>query len=185
MTAISAQTASIPTAISTSVSTSVPASVPTSIAPVPALTGQQLIHQPTSYQPASHRPFIDTPRCNDQPSRYPYPSSPYPPSRWSTLRFRRAKDKPGWVLLGIPLSLYPLVVQRLFEEQAKFISKHRRGGFVNLLFEAPQSLAATLAMTFPGPPGAEPLVVNEKGDRILSGSSSRSDKARIQTIATA
>jgi hypothetical protein len=76
------------------------------------------------------------------------------------------------------------VVQRLFEEQAKFISKYRVGGFVNLLFEAPQTLAATLAMTFPAPPGADPLVVNEKGDRILSGSSIRSEKARTQTIAT-
>ncbi|MGA0198577.1 MAG: hypothetical protein ACO3NK_05525 [Prochlorotrichaceae cyanobacterium] len=149
------------------------ASLSPSIASAPSPTGRQFAPQP----------FVGVPRCGDQSSRYPLPQ--YGPSRWSTLRFRRAKDQKGWVLLGIPLSLYSLVVQRLFEEQAKFIAKYRVGGFVNLLFEAPQTLAATLAMTFPAPPGAEPLVVNEKGDRILSGSSLRSEKARIQTIATA
>ncbi|MFZ4665788.1 MAG: hypothetical protein ACOYME_05140 [Prochlorotrichaceae cyanobacterium] len=91
-----------------------------------------------------------TPRCADSMSSYGAP-------RWSTLRFRRAKDHKGWVLLAIPLSLYPLVVQRLFEHQAKFISKHRNGAFVNLLFEAPQALVSTLALTFPAPPGCDPL----------------------------
>ncbi len=121
------------------------------------------------------------PRCADSPSSS---LSSYGVPRWSTLRFRRVKDHKGWVLLGIPLSLYPLVVQRLFEHQAKFISKHRNGAFVNLLFEAPQALAATLALTFPAPPGCDALIINEKGDRILSGSTSRSDKARSQLMAT-
>ena len=144
-------------------------------------SGSIAAHQPHQAQTFSEQPFVGSPRCGDQSSGYAL--SRYGMSRWSTLRFRRAKDKKGWALLGIPLSLYPLVVQRLFEEQAKFISKYRLGGFVNLRFEAPQTLAATLALTFPAPPGCEPLLVNEKGDRILAGASTHSDKARVQTIA--
>lgn len=105
-----------------------------------------------------------------------------PMTRWSTLRFRRAKDVKGWALLGIPIPLYPLVVQRLFEQKARFIAKHRSGSFMSLLFEAPPALAATLAMTFPAPPGCEALAVNEGGSRILSGKASQSSKARFQLV---
>ena len=132
-------------------------------------------------QPFAQQPFVGAPRGGDQSSGYAL--SHQGGSRWSTLRFRRAKDQKSWALLGIPLSLYPLVVQRLFEEQAQFISKYRLGGFVNLRFEAPQTLAATLAMTFPTPPGCEPLRVNQKGDRILGSDSPHTDQVRVQTIA--
>lgn len=105
---------------------------------------------------------------------------PLPGDRWSTLRFRRAKDSRGWALLGIPSPLYPVVIRRLFEEKAKFIAKHSEGGFVSLLFEAPSTLAATLALRFPAPPGCDPLVINESGSRILAGQAAKSTRAQYQ-----
>ena len=124
-------------------------------------------HHPASHHPTPQLPTLATP----QPQ----------PDRWSTLRFRRAKDSRGWALLGIPSPLYPLVLRRLFEEKAKFIAKHAEGGFVSLLFEAPPPLAATLALTFPAPPGCDPLVINESGSRILAGQAAKSSKAQYQT----
>lgn len=101
-------------------------------------------------------------------------------SSWATLRFRRSKDVKGWALLGIPQVLYPGVMQPLFERQARFIEKHDRGGFVNVLFEAPVTLAARLALAFPAPPSCEPLVVNQAGNRLLYGRFAQSAKARPQ-----
>lgn len=101
-------------------------------------------------------------------------------SPWATLRFRRSKDVKGWAILGIPQSLYPLVMQPLFERQARFIDKYERGEFVNVLFEAPASLAAQLALAFPAPPGCDPLVVNGGGDRVLYGKAADSARARRQ-----
>lgn len=101
-------------------------------------------------------------------------------SPWSTLRFRRSKDVKGWALLGIPQCLYSDVMQPLFERQTRFIEKHERGEFVNVLFEAPVALAARLALAFPAPPSCEPLVVNQAGTRLLYGKFARSPKARHQ-----
>lgn len=99
---------------------------------------------------------------------------------WETVRFRRAREKKGWALLGIPRQLYPLVALRLFELQAKLISHHEIEGFSNLLFEAPPTVAAKLARVFPAPPGCEVLKVSESGDRILSGKAAKSAKAIAQ-----
>ncbi|HEY9887719.1 MAG TPA: hypothetical protein V6D02_04915 [Candidatus Obscuribacterales bacterium] len=99
---------------------------------------------------------------------------------WETVRFRRAKEKKGWALLGIPQQVYPLVALRLFELQAKLISRHEAEGFTNLLFDAPASVAAKLACAFPAPPGCEALRVAETGDRILSGKAAQSAKAIAQ-----
>ena len=101
-------------------------------------------------------------------------------SAWATLRFRRSKDVKGWALLGIPEGLYPDVMQPLFERQTRFIEKHGRGEFVNVLFEAPVALAARLALAFPAPPSCEPLVVNQAGNRLLYGKFALSAKARHQ-----
>ncbi|MGA1602454.1 MAG: hypothetical protein ACO4CG_09220 [Prochlorothrix sp.] len=124
-----------------------------------------------------HQPEPVYPALADSPTIAP---KPYRNDRWSSLRFRRAKDSRGWALLGIPNPLYPLVIQRLFEEKAKFIAKHADGGFVSLLFEAPPTLAATLALTFPAPPGCAPLVINESGSRILAGQAAKSTRAQYQ-----
>jgi hypothetical protein len=102
------------------------------------------------------------------------------PSLWETVRFRRAKDKKGWALLGIPQPVYPLVALRLFELQAKLISRHETTGFTSLLFEAAPPVAAKLACVFPAPPGCEALKVSESGDRILSGKAAKSPKAIAQ-----
>lgn len=99
---------------------------------------------------------------------------------WETVRFRRAKEKKGWALLGVPQGVYPLVALRLFELQAKLINRHEAEGFTNLLFEAPPSVAAKLACAFPAPPGCESLKVAESGDRILSGKAAKSAKAITQ-----
>jgi hypothetical protein len=99
---------------------------------------------------------------------------------WQTVRFRRAKEKKGWALLGIPDQVYPLVAFRLFELQAKLISRHEAEGFTNLLFEAPPNVAAKLACAFPAPPGCDVLKVSESGDRILSGKAAKSSKAIAQ-----
>ena len=99
---------------------------------------------------------------------------------WQTVRFRRAKEKKGWALLGIPRQVYPLVAFRLFELQAKLISHHEAEGFTNLLFEAPPNVAAKLACAFPAPPGCDGLKVSESGDRILSGKAVKSPKAITQ-----
>lgn len=99
---------------------------------------------------------------------------------WETVRFRRAKEKKGWALLGIPQQVYPLVAVRLFELQAKLINQHEAEGFTNLLFEAPPNVAAKLACAFPAPPGCEVLKVAESGDRILSGKAAKSAKAIAQ-----
>ncbi|NEQ43879.1 MAG: hypothetical protein F6K00_10110 [Leptolyngbya sp. SIOISBB] len=99
---------------------------------------------------------------------------------WETVRFRRAKEKKGWVLLGIPQQVYPLVALRLFELQAKLINRHEAEGFTNLLFEAPPKVAAKLAGAFPAPPGCEVLKMAESGNRILSGKAAKSAKAIAQ-----
>ncbi|MDB9525911.1 hypothetical protein PN498_07935 [Oscillatoria sp. CS-180] len=99
---------------------------------------------------------------------------------WQTVRFRRAKEKKGWALLGIPSQVYPLVALRLFELQAKLISRHEAEGFTNLLFEAPPKVAAKLASAFPAPPGCDALKISESGDRILSGKAAKSAKAIAQ-----
>ena len=99
---------------------------------------------------------------------------------WQTVRFRRAKEKKGWALLGVPQQVYPLVAFRLFELQAKLISHHEAEGFTNLLFEAPPNVAAKLACAFPAPPGCDVLKVSESGDRILSGKAAKSAKAIAQ-----
>ncbi len=101
-------------------------------------------------------------------------------SPWTTVRFRRAKDIKAWALLGIPLPLYPIVVQRLFERQARFLAKYHRGRYVSVLFEAPADLAAVLATTFAAPPGCEALSVNEAGDRVLFGKAAQSARAKRQ-----
>jgi hypothetical protein len=99
---------------------------------------------------------------------------------WQTVRFRRAKEKKGWALLGVPQQIYPIVAFRLFELQAKLISRHEAEGFTNLLFEAPPNVAAKLACAFPAPPGCDVLKVSESGDRILSGKAAKSSKAIAQ-----
>ena len=99
---------------------------------------------------------------------------------WETVRFRRAKEKRGWALLGVPRQAYPLVALRLFELQAKLINQHEAEGFTNLLFEAPPNVAAKLACAFPAPPGCDVLKVAESGDRILSGKAAKSAKAIAQ-----
>lgn len=99
---------------------------------------------------------------------------------WQTVRFRRAKEKKGWALLGIPQQVYPLVALRLFELQARLINRHEAEGFTNLLFEAPPPVAARLACAFPAPPGCEVLKVAESGDRILSGKAAKSSTAIAQ-----
>jgi len=99
---------------------------------------------------------------------------------WETVRFRRAKEKKGWALLGIPQRVYPLVALRLFELQVKLISRHEAEGFTNLLFEAPPPVAAKLACVFPAPPGCDVLKISESGDRILSGKAAKSAKAIAQ-----
>jgi hypothetical protein len=99
---------------------------------------------------------------------------------WQTVRFRRAKEKKGWALLGVPQQIYPMVAFRLFELQAKLISRHEAEGFTNLLFEAPPNVAAKLACAFPAPPGCDVLKVSESGDRILSGKAAKSSKAIAQ-----
>lgn len=102
------------------------------------------------------------------------------PPGWATIRFRRAKDRQGWALLGIPQQVYPLVAVRLFELQARLISRHDEGAFTSLLFEAPPPVAAKLACVFPAPPGCEALSIAETGDRILSGKAAKSAKALSQ-----
>ncbi len=99
---------------------------------------------------------------------------------WETVRFRRAKEKKGWVLLGVPQQVYPLVALRLFELQAKLINRHEAEGFTNILFEAPPSVSAKLACAFPAPPGCDVLKVSESGDRVLSGKAAKSPKAVAQ-----
>ncbi|MEO1400154.1 MAG: hypothetical protein AAFV72_02755 [Cyanobacteria bacterium J06635_1] len=105
-----------------------------------------------------------------------------PVSIWSTVRFRRAKDKKGWALLGIPAPLYPTVAFRLFELRGRLISRHEEGGFISVLFEGPPALAARLAQTFPAPPGCEALKVAASGDRILSGKAAKSPRAIAQAF---
>ncbi|MFE4106481.1 hypothetical protein [Almyronema epifaneia] len=105
---------------------------------------------------------------------------PLYPSAWSTIRFRRAKEKKGWALLGIPHPIYPLVALRLFELRARLIEQHESACFVSLLFEAPPALSARLACVFPAPPGCETLKIAESGDRILSGKAALSAKALSQ-----
>ncbi|MEM8805183.1 MAG: hypothetical protein AAGF01_03945 [Cyanobacteria bacterium P01_G01_bin.38] len=103
-------------------------------------------------------------------------------SIWSTVRFRRAKDKKGWALLGIPAPLYPTVAFRLFELRGRLINRHEEGGFVSVLFEGPPALAARLAQAFPAPPGCEALKVAASGDRILSGKAAKSPRAIAQAL---
>ncbi|NJN03193.1 MAG: hypothetical protein HC816_12400 [Leptolyngbyaceae cyanobacterium RM1_1_2] len=102
------------------------------------------------------------------------------PAAWSTIRFRRAKEKKGWALLGIPSQVYPLVALRLFELQARLIEQHNSAPFISLLFEAPPAVSAKLACAFPAPPGCEALKISESGDRILSGKAAQSAKALSQ-----
>ncbi|NJL87438.1 MAG: hypothetical protein HC886_17990 [Leptolyngbyaceae cyanobacterium SM1_1_3] len=83
------------------------------------------------------------------------------PAAWSTIRFRRAKEKKGWALLGIPSQVYPLVALRLFELQARLIEQHNSAPFISLLFEAPPAVSAKLACAFPAPPGCEALKISE------------------------
>jgi hypothetical protein len=99
---------------------------------------------------------------------------------WSTVRFRRARDKKGWALLGIPPQIYPLVVVRLFELKARLLHRYDNEGFVSLLFEASPAVAAKLACVFPAPPGCAVLKVAETGDRILSGKAANAASAIAQ-----
>lgn len=101
-------------------------------------------------------------------------------SAWSTVRFRRARDKKGWALLGVPQPIYPAVAVRLFELQARLISRHEMDGFTSVLLEAPSTVAEKLACVFPAPPGCEVLKVSESCDRILSGKAANSAKAIAQ-----
>jgi hypothetical protein len=105
---------------------------------------------------------------------------PFSSPLWETVRFRRAKDKKGWALLGIPQPVYPLVALRLFELQVRLINRHETAGFTSLLFEASPPVAAKLACVFPAPPGCDVLKVSESGDRILSGKAAKSAKAIAQ-----
>ncbi|HEY9878874.1 MAG TPA: hypothetical protein V6D29_10485 [Leptolyngbyaceae cyanobacterium] len=102
------------------------------------------------------------------------------PPAWATIRFRRAKDSQGWALLGIPPEIYPAIAVRLFELQARLISRYDDGPFTSLLFEAPPPVAAKLACVFPAPPGCEALRISETGDRILSGRTAQSAKGIYQ-----
>lgn len=108
------------------------------------------------------------------------PSQYLLPPLWSTIRFRRSKDKKGWALIGIPSQVYPLVALRLFEEKARLIELYQSEVFTSLLFEASPALAARLAGVFPAPPGCETLKIAETGDRILSGKAANSPKAISQ-----
>jgi hypothetical protein len=102
------------------------------------------------------------------------------PPAWESIRFRRAKEKKGWVLLGVPRPVYPMVAVRLFELKVRLIEQHDASGFMCLLFEAPPTVAAKLAGVFPAPPGCEVLKLSEGGDRILSGKAALSAKAIAQ-----
>ncbi len=115
------------------------------------------------------------------PVTLPAPAAP----RWETIRFRRAKDSKGWALLGIPHQVYPLIVTRLFEQRAKLIQKHDAEEFVSILFEAPATLAAKLALAFPAPPGCEVLKIAPTRDRVLSGKAANSKKALQQAMDSA
>ncbi|MGD1906235.1 MAG: hypothetical protein ACFB0C_09615 [Leptolyngbyaceae cyanobacterium] len=107
------------------------------------------------------------------------PAALIPPT-WESIRFRRAKEKKGWVLLGVPRPVYPMVAVRLFELKARLIDQYDANGFMCLLFEAPPTVAAKLAGVFPAPPGREVLKISEGGDRILSGKAAKSAKAISQ-----
>ena len=109
------------------------------------------------------------------------PPSLIPPS-WESIRFRRAKEKKGWVLLGVPRPVYPMVAVRLFELKARLMEQYDANGFICLLFEAPPTVAAKLAGVFPAPPGCEALKISEGGDRILSGKAATSAKAISQRL---
>ncbi len=116
-------------------------------------------------------------------SLVPAPAAPplIPPA-WESIRFRRAKEKKGWVLLGVPRPVYPVVAVRLFELKAKLVDQYDANGFICLLFEAPPTVAAKLARVFPAPPGCETLKISEGGDRILSGKAAKSAKAISQPL---
>jgi hypothetical protein len=108
-------------------------------------------------------------------------SSVVPPA-WSTIRFRRAKDSKGWALLGIPQQVYPVVALRLFEQQARLLSRHDDGSFTSILFEAPQPLAAKLACVFPAPPGCAALRISAAGDRVLSSKAAKAAGSVCQPL---
>lgn len=103
----------------------------------------------------------------------------FPPA-WASIRFRRARDRKGWALLGIPVRVYPLVALRLFELKARLLSRHDDGAFTSLMFEASPAVAAKLACVFPAPPGCEALKIAPSGDRILTGQAAKSAKAIVQ-----
>lgn len=104
------------------------------------------------------------------------------PPAWAPIRFRRAKDKKGWAMLGIPNQVYPLVALRLFELKARLLGRYDDGVFTSLMFEAPPAVAAKLACVFPAPPGCEPLRIAQSCDRILSGKAAKSPKAITQRL---
>jgi hypothetical protein len=104
---------------------------------------------------------------------------------WSAVRFRRATQGSGFVLLGIPVRLVERVCDRLFILGCKLLSEpffSESGHYVALQFSAPAEVAARLALVFPAPAGAEPLVVAASGSRLLSGVAVKPGVGRVQSV---
>jgi hypothetical protein len=87
-----------------------------------------------------------------------------------TCTFRRGSEK-GYCLIGIPIELEEQVLARLFLLKCQLVAHYldKSGSFVAVNFEAPAAIAARLALIFPAPKGAEPLLVNAAGTRIVGG----------------
>lgn len=100
---------------------------------------------------------------------------------WAAVRFRRAVGVAGgFVLCGLPESLFEVVCARLFVLGCEFVACGSSLGSrsVWLCFVCRAEVAGRLALVFPAPPGSVPLLVSASG-RVLSGAAeSRARAAR-------
>ena len=99
---------------------------------------------------------------------------------WAAVRFRRAASvSGGFVLCGVPASLFERVCARLFVLGCEFVACGSSVGsqLVWLCFRCRAEVAARLALLFPAPPGFLPLLVSR--GRVLSGAAeSRARESR-------
>lgn len=90
---------------------------------------------------------------------------------WLHVRFRRATNRKGFVLMNLHTSFIQAVCTKLFLQGCKLLSPpaiDTSGQFASLHFSASNETAGILALMFPCSLAADQLVISEKG-KLLSG----------------
>ncbi|MGB7416266.1 MAG: hypothetical protein WA902_18835 [Thermosynechococcaceae cyanobacterium] len=90
---------------------------------------------------------------------------------WTLVRFRRATNSRGFVLLHLHQTFVKVVCAKLFFQGCKMLSQplvDTSGEYFSLHFAASNEVAGILALMFPCPSPSDRLVINQNG-KLLSG----------------